>query len=131
MTDTLIQNTFAHQSKLRFMYSNSDFEKVWFLYKTEGEPKGISINSFCVSQGVPYDQFNDWFRKTHKKIVPVQIDGLPSTDEEPVKEDAAKDNKEKGHIMLIIQSRDGLQIKKKKLSYPELKQLVEKLEGLC
>ena len=33
--------------------------------------------------------------------------------------------------MLIIQSRDGLQIKKKNLSYPELKQLVEKLEGLC
>ena len=113
------------------MYSNSDFEKVWFLYKTEGEPKGISINSFCVSQGVPYNQFNDWFRKTHKKIVPVQIDGLPSRDEEPVTEDSPKDNKEKGHIMLIIQSRDGLQIKKKNLSYPELKQLVEKLEGLC
>ena len=62
------------------MYSNSDFifddfavtrhnsnkfdsalvlskiEKIWFLYKTEGEPKGISINSFCVNQGVPYNQ---------------------------------------------------------------------------
>ena len=25
------------------MYSNSDFEKVCFLYKSEGEPKGISI----------------------------------------------------------------------------------------
>ncbi|MCF2690402.1 hypothetical protein I6E64_15265 [Bacteroides fragilis] len=23
------------------MYSSSDFEKLWFLYKTEGEPKGI------------------------------------------------------------------------------------------
>ena len=28
------------------MYSASDFEKLWFLYKTEGEPKGISLNSF-------------------------------------------------------------------------------------
>ena len=28
------------------MYSASDFEKLWFLYKTEGEPNGISINSF-------------------------------------------------------------------------------------
>lgn len=46
------------------MLSNSDSEKVWFLYKTEGEPKGVSINSFCVNQGVPYNQFNDWFRKT-------------------------------------------------------------------
>lgn len=63
------------------MYSNSDFifddfavtrhnsnkfdsrlskiEKVWFLYKAEGEPKGIPINSFCVNQGVLYSQFND------------------------------------------------------------------------
>ena len=29
------------------MYNNSDFEKLWLLYKTEGEPEGISINSFC------------------------------------------------------------------------------------
>ena len=33
--------------------------------------------------------------------------------------------------MILIQNREGLQIKKKNLSYPELKQLVEKLEGLC
>ena len=39
--------------------------------------------------------------------------------------------KEKGHIMLLIQNRDGLQIKKKNLSYPELKLLIEKLESLC
>ena len=113
------------------MYSNSDFEKLWFLYKTEGEPKGISINSFCVSQGVPYNQFNDWFRKTHKKIVPVQIDGLPCSDEESAKEVAPAMVKEKGHMMVLIQNRDGLQIKKKNLTYLELKQLVEKLEGLC
>ena len=58
------------------MYSNSDFEKVWFLYKMEGEPKGIYINFFCVNQGVPYNRFNDWFRKTHKKIVPVPMVSL-------------------------------------------------------
>ena len=113
------------------MYSNSDFEKLWFLYKTEGEPKGISINSFCVSQGVSYNHFNDWFRKTHKKIVPVQIDGFTSVDEELVKEVKSEIIKEKGHIIVLIQNRDSLQIRKKHLSYPELKQLVEKLEGLC
>ena len=31
------------------MYSASDFEKLWFLYKTEGEPKEISLNSFFAS----------------------------------------------------------------------------------
>lgn len=111
------------------MYSASDFEKLWFLYKTEGEPKGISINSFCINQGVPYEQFNEWFRKTHKKIVPVQIDGAP-TCEERNQEEISK-NDIKGRIMVNIQTRDGLQIRKKNLSYQELKQLVERLEGLC
>lgn len=31
------------------MYSASDFEKLWFLCITEGESKGISLNSFCAS----------------------------------------------------------------------------------
>lgn len=29
------------------MFSASDFEKFRFLFKTAGEPKGISLNSFC------------------------------------------------------------------------------------
>lgn len=53
------------------MHSSSDFEKLWFLYKTEGDPQGISINSFCLAQGIPYRDFNTWFVKTRKKIVPV------------------------------------------------------------
>ena len=84
-----------------------------------------------MNQDVPYNQFNDWFRKTHKKILPVQIDGIPSVDEAPAKESTSKVVKEKGDIMILIQNREGLQIKKKDLSYPELKKLVEKLEGLC
>ena len=84
-----------------------------------------------MNQGIPYNQFNDWFRKTHKKIVPVQIDGIPSAAEGLVKESQSEIVKEKGHIMVLIQNRDGLQIKKKNITYPELKQLVEKLEGLC
>lgn len=71
-----------------------------------GEPKEISINSFCVSQGVPYSKFNDWFRKAHKKIVPVQIGSIPSVDKVPVKEDTFQVVKEKGDVMVIIQNRE-------------------------
>jgi hypothetical protein len=49
------------------MYSSSDFEKLRFLYKTEGEFQGISINSFCLRQGALYRDFNSWFVKTCKK----------------------------------------------------------------
>lgn len=55
------------------MYSSSDFEKLWFLYKTEGEPQGISINSFCLTHGVPYRDFNTWFGKRPKRGMLVNI----------------------------------------------------------
>ncbi len=37
------------------MYSSKDLERLWFLYKTEGKPKGISINSFCMSNKLEFD----------------------------------------------------------------------------
>ena len=109
------------------MYSSSDFEKLWFLYETEGEPKGISINSFCLIQGVPYRDFNTWFVKTRKKIVPVQIEGVPSSDSlveacpAPVCDDAVLKQVPpriiSGNILVTIQTRDGLNIRKGNLDY--------------
>ena len=57
------------------MCSSEDCEKLWFLYKLEGEPKGVSIEQFCIQQGVPYQVFNKWFRNRKKRIVPVEIVG--------------------------------------------------------
>lgn len=123
------------------MYSSSDFEKLWFLYKTEGEPKGISINSFCLTQGVPYRDFNSWFVKTRKKIVPVQVEGVPSSDSLMEASGASVCGESvlnqctprmvSGNILVTIQTRDGLNIRKSNLDYLGLKELVEKLEGLC
>ena len=76
------------------MISNSDFEKLWFLYKTEGESKGVSINAFCLSRGVNYNEFNKWFRKMHKSIVPVEIEGAPAGDSQ----EAVKPAEESGCI---------------------------------
>ena len=61
----------------------------------------------------------------------MQIDGILSADEGLAQYIKPEIVKERGHIMVLIQNRDGLQIKKKNLTYLELKQLVEKLEGLC
>ena len=56
------------------MCSSEDCEKLWFLYKLEGEPKGVSIEQFCIKQGVPYQVFNKWFRDRKKRIVPYTFD---------------------------------------------------------
>ena len=75
------------------MFSEEDFERLWFLYKTEGEPKGVSINSFCINNNIPYTAFYDWFKKTQKKIVPVEVDGIPEDliQSDNKHEDVAKD----------------------------------------
>ena len=59
------------------MFIEKDFERLWFLYKTEGEPNGVSINSFCIGNNIPYTAFYDWFKKTQKKVVPVEVEGIP------------------------------------------------------
>lgn len=52
------------------MHSSEDIERLWFLYKTEGEPKGVSIISFSMSNNVPYTVFNDGYKKIQKKVIP-------------------------------------------------------------
>lgn len=59
------------------MYSSEDLEKLWFLYKLEGQPKNLSIESFCLQHGVSYQTFYNWFYSRKKAIVPVEIVGLP------------------------------------------------------
>jgi hypothetical protein len=118
---------------------NRRIQKLWFLYKTEGEPKGMSINDFCIHQGVPYNEFNKWFRKTHRSVVPVQIDGCPVTEVEnqPAEvnqspQTTVQNIKRKSNgILVSIQTRDGLHVRRGNLDYVGLVELIKKLEGLC
>lgn len=112
-----------------------------FFTITEGEPRRISINSFCLMQGVLYRYFNSWFVKTRKKIVPVQIEGT-SFAASPVEEfsalactdsalSQAASRLNSDNILVVTQTRGGLNIRKSNLDYRGLKELVKKLEGLC
>ena len=118
------------------MTKTKDFENLWFRYKTEAEPKNISINQFCMQNGIQYNQFNKWFRSTRKDIIPVVIDEIP---EEaiaqdplpPVQEEGQVQKQPRGDIKIIIRTGGGLNIQQKNLDYQGLKNLIIKLEGLC
>ena len=106
------------------MFSEKDFERLWFLYKTEGEPKGVSINSFCISNNIPYTAFYDWFKKTQKKVVPVEVEGIPeellqagNEVQDVTKDKPKRTTPHKGSIMVTIRTREGLCIQKKGLDY--------------
>lgn len=102
------------------------------MYKTDGEPQGFSIND--LRQGVPYNEFHKWFRKTHKAVVPVEIEGMPTQDPPDMESSQSKlsnNKRSSGGILVTIQTRDGLHIRRGNLDYRGLVDLVEKLEGLC
>ena len=108
------------------------------IWRTEGEPNGVSINSFCIGNNIPYTAFYDWFKKTQKKVVPVEVEGIPeellqsdNTHEDVTEDKPKRTTPHKGSIMVTIRTREGLCIQKKGLDYQGLKTLVEKLEGLC
>lgn len=120
------------------MYSSEDLERFYFQYQTEAMPKGLSIEQFCSRNKVPYNIFYKWYKDTRNKIVEVKVDGLPpSAQEEPNQESSSQEpsstvTKPSGiRILVELRMTNGLHISQKNLSYPELKRLIEKLEGLC
>ncbi|MCI1647901.1 MAG: hypothetical protein LKI39_14985 [Bacteroides sp.] len=117
------------------MYSNQDLEKLWFLYKLEGQPRNLSIEQFCLQQGIPYSVFSKWFVSHKKSIVPVEIVGIQKSPE--ISSSGASSTMSKAHCSssaiqtVMISLGSGVQISKQGLSYLELRELVEKLEVLC
>ena len=109
------------------MESTTDFEKLLFLYKTEG--KNMSIESFCINNGVNYRAFDKWYRNTHKNIVPVQITDRPGPESQESKNDQTSVHATL--ITLTLNFSTGMYMRRKHLTYSELKQLILKAEGLC
>ena len=144
------------------VYSSKDFESLWFLYQAEGLPKNISIEEFldkpsgkakrCTKHGVDFPTFDKWYRKTHKKVYPVTVKGIPSVEEAEIQTEAEKVSEEsKVHdpvrhpfkypndrvtninkkISISIKFPDGMKIVKTGISFTELKHLIERLEVVC
>lgn len=113
------------------MFSSKDFEKCWFLYQSEGLPHNISIEEFCLQQGVPVNEFNKWYRSTHKRIHPIQVDGAPSPEGEKASRQEQGCQPEPVRIAVTLCMTNGLHIQRKNLSYDGLVKFVEKLEVLC
>ena len=137
------------------MLSSEDLERFYFQYQTEAVPLGMSVQTFCLRNNVPYNIFHKWYKDTRKKIVEVQVDGVPSgppsesgpsspSGETPVKKDSPSSHVGNKHrnpckgpsvlpvrICLNLTLSNGLYILQKDLDYPGLYRLIQKLEVLC
>ncbi len=114
--------------------------------------KNISIEEFCEKNGVDFPTFEKWYKKTHKKVYPVAVTGMPSNEEMEIQAEADKVTEEcKMHdpvkhpfkyptdkvtsinkkISVSIKFPDGMRITKTGISFTELKHLIERLEVVC
>ncbi len=96
--------------------------------------------------------FDNWYRKTHKKVYPITVTGMPAEEEAEIRSEAAKVSEEsKVHdpvrhpfkyptdrvtsinkkISINIKLPDGMKISKTGISFTELKHLIERLEVVC
>lgn len=139
------------------MYSNEDLERFYFRYQAEALPHGTSLQAFCLNNNGPYNIFSKWYKDTRRKVVEVHVQGRPSSEcrpdgMQPEQVEHRNENKtqseesrplcsagvkangkvnEPVRIWLELHLSNGLYLSRKNLSYRQLLQMVEKLEGLC
>ena len=68
------------QKKIIIIISNTDFEKLGLMYQTDEASKGITINTFCQQNGVPYPEFEKWY--TPRVVEKHEVTGIPDEEEE-------------------------------------------------
>ena len=119
------------------MYSSGDLERFYFQYQTEAFPHGESLQSFCVTNKVPYNIFQKWFKDIRKKVVEVQVNGAPETDHEEKTKTSDQShpvlqskNDTPVRLWVDIRISNGLHLSQKNLSYQDLVRMIEKWEGV-
>lgn len=111
------------------MASSTDFTDLFDKYQLEGVPQGISIVKYCQMNGVVYSHFERWYKKYRAGVVfPVQLVNQDGLMEEATPRSEAPQI-DIAHFNLVF--LNGLEITHQNLSYPALRQMIEKLEVLC
>ena len=123
------------------MYSSEDLERFYLDYQSEWVPRGMTLQTYCSRNNVPYKVMENYSRNIQKKIVEVKVVGRPTEEPQqsvpsspssvqPKSEQSFK-REPKRSISVAIRLGDGKEVSRKGLDYVGLKLLIEKLEVLC
>ena len=123
------------------MYSSEDLERFYLDYQSEWVPRGMTLQTYCSRNNVPYKVMENYSRNIQKKIVEVKVVGRPTEEPQqsvpsspssvqPQSEQSFK-RELKRSIPVAIRFGDGTEVSRKGLDYVGLKLLIEKLEVLC
>ena len=123
-------------SKRTKMYSSEELEKFYFDYQTEWMPRGMSIQTYCSRNNVPYKLLDRWIKGIYKRVVPVEVTGIPEGEKEEGPQGTETERKNPGRekvgIRVNIITSTGMRLTRGGLDYGGFRKFIEKLEGvLC
>lgn len=121
--------------------SSKDIETLWKRYAEDASKKGISVQRFFESNGIPYHVFEKWYKKRFQQpdIVECSVSSSPETTPalpaenglESTRQDSQLQPKELTVSYITLCLSNGLKIEHRKLSYEDLQNLIQKIKPLC
>lgn len=132
------------------------FEKIYFLWKGEGEKRNQSIDWYCERYGANVEEYRKWFQSVNKSVKEVQVVGRPGQPEPTKSESAAAEEamsrlreQQESESRIVITTSDagkkpkpaiasltinlgnGLHLTRKGMSFDEFLTFAQNLKALC
>lgn len=132
------------------------FEKIYFLWKGEGEKRNQSIDWYCERYGADIEDFRKWLQGINHSVKEVQVVGRPGRPEAPKHEAEAAEEamsqlreQQESEARIVITTSDavkkpkpaiasltinlgnGLHMTRKGMSFEEFITFAQNLKALC
>ena len=132
------------------------FEKIYFLWKGEGEKRNQSIDWYCERYHADVEEFRKWYQGINHSVKEVQVVGRPGQPEAPKQEAEAAEEamrrlreQQESEARIVVTTSDagkkpkpaiasltinlgnGLHMTRKGMSFEEFISFAQNLKALC
>ena len=126
------------------------FEKIYFLWKGEGEKRNQSIDWYCERYHVNVEDFRKWYHGISKAIKEVKVVGGPNEEiPAPTGDGTRQGDEDTESPRIVVSTTDikkkvksaiesvtitcgnGLHLTRKSMSYEEFLEFAQNLKALC
>ena len=117
------------------------YSEFLFCYQTDSAPRKISINAYCIQEGIEYCNFIEWYRDNKKrmcesKMEEIRLSSLTVIDapkeKSPVSLLLPRPSSEDADVVCFhLKLINGIEINKENASPESLTCLLQSLSALC
>lgn len=117
------------------------YSEFLFRYQTDGAPRKISINAYCIAEGIEYRNFIKWYRDNKKcmresemeeiRLSPLTVTDVPKKNS-PVPSVRSESSSDDANVFFFhLKLINGIEINKENASLESLTCLLHSLSALC